>query len=208
MRWRPSFGARVVLVMVALLAALTSMIVLRQWPLLTGREIILETVPVDPRSLFRGDYVVLTYGMSSLSQAEMPLPEVSPGQTVYVPLTAPSSADEGWRAAGVMTQPPIGPILYLQGRVHTVRRHPPMPPADEEEAPSVPPSCDAEGCLVLGIKYGIESYFVPENTGTTLEVLVREGGRVSAVVAVDEKGRAAVAGLMVDGERVSREGLF
>lgn len=208
MRIRLPLGARVAVLAVAMMAALLAMIAWRQWPLVTGREIVLATEPVDPRSLFRGDYVDLTYQASTLSQADMPLPDVEEGQTVYIPLAGPTEPGGGWRAAGVMTRPPIGPILYLRGRVATVHRNPPMPAPAGEPEPRLPPSCGAEGCMVLGIDYGIESYFVPEDTGTRLEDLAREGGRLSVIVAIDRRGRAAVAGLMIDGERVSREGLF
>lgn len=34
------------------------------FPLLTGREVLLKTVPIDPRDLLRGDYVVLSYEIS------------------------------------------------------------------------------------------------------------------------------------------------
>ncbi|WP_083875882.1 GDYXXLXY domain-containing protein [Caenispirillum salinarum] len=208
MRWRLSRGARVALVAAAMMGVLVAMIAWRQWPLMTGREIVLETEPVDPRSLFRGDYVDLTYEASILTQAEMPLPDVAPGQTVYVPLAGPTEPGGGWRAAGVMTQRPIGPILYLEGRVATVHRNPPVPAPAGEPEPRLPPSCGAEGCMVMGIDYGIESYFVPEDTGGRLEALAAEGGRLGVIVAVDRRGRAAVAGLTVDGERISREGLF
>ena len=32
--------------------------------LANGREVVLDVVPVDPRSLFRGDYVILGYDIS------------------------------------------------------------------------------------------------------------------------------------------------
>ena len=42
-------------------AALGSMVWDRIQLLKNGREIVLPIVPVDPRSLFRGDYVILSY---------------------------------------------------------------------------------------------------------------------------------------------------
>ena len=38
----------------------------KQMTLLTGKEVLLKTVPVDPRDLFRGDYVVLRYDISTI----------------------------------------------------------------------------------------------------------------------------------------------
>jgi hypothetical protein len=37
-----------------------------QWTLETGVPVLLETQPIDPRSLFRGDYVRLNYTVSDL----------------------------------------------------------------------------------------------------------------------------------------------
>ena len=40
------------------------MIALRAIPLLTGQTVLVKVVPVDPRELFRGDYVQLSYDFS------------------------------------------------------------------------------------------------------------------------------------------------
>jgi len=45
---------------------LAGMLVGHAWPLLTGETIYLEVIARDPRDLFRGDYVVLTYPIESL----------------------------------------------------------------------------------------------------------------------------------------------
>lgn len=44
--------------------ALAAMILDRAHHVASGREIVLPVVPVDPRSLFRGDYVILNYEIS------------------------------------------------------------------------------------------------------------------------------------------------
>jgi len=54
--------------------------------------------------------------------------------------------------------------------------------------------------IQLNLRYGIESYFVPEGTGKALETKVREH-KIEAIVAVDASGSAALKGLVVDGER-------
>ena len=211
-----------------MLAVLVTMVVIRQWPLVSGEEVVLATQPVDPRSLLRGDYVVLGYAVSRLSEASLPLPEVTEGDIVYVPLSGPDAGGL-WHPAGVMLVPPLGPVRFLRGRVtsHWEEAPPeavsdPGPDATtpegtgaDERTPDAAASpgrrgaaCQPDRCRVIAVDYGIESYFVPENTGGDLERLVREGGRLSVAVAVDGRGRAVIAGLVVDGERVSREGLF
>lgn len=203
-----ALGLRIGFVTLVLTAALAALVVWRQMPLLTGREVVLLTQPVDPRSLFRGDYVDLTYTVSSLSDADMPLPpDLAPGQTVFVPLVA-DAGEPGWRAAGVMTREPVGPVLFLRGRVESVFTEWPGPAPENGEPPPLPDTCAPEGCRRLVVDYGIGSYFVPEGQGRRLEDLVAQGGRLSVAVAVGRGGRAAIAGLVVDGERVTREGLL
>ena len=68
------------------------------------------------------------------------------------------------------------------------------------------PACPAP-CTTLRVTYGIESYFVPEGTGRTLES-ERNKERVSVVIAVRGDGRAAIKALQLDGKTIAREGLF
>lgn len=51
------------------LMVLTTEFVSSVWPLWFGKPILLKTVPVDPRSLFRGNYVLLNYEISVLDKA-------------------------------------------------------------------------------------------------------------------------------------------
>lgn len=191
---RLPLGARIALVVGVMLAVLTGMVVLRQWPLLHGREVVLATEPVDPRSLLRGDYVILTYRASRLSTATLPLPEAAPGDTLYVALRGPDHRGL-WRPAAVTTEQPDGEAPFLRGTVTGSW-------VDFDAA------CGPEGCRILTVEYGIESYFVPENGGRDLEDLVREGGRLAVAVAIDGSGRGVIAGLVIDGQRVTREGLL
>ena len=53
------------------------------------------------------------------------------------------------------------------------------------------------------MRYGIESFFVPEGKGLELEKAVRDK-KIAARIAVDGKGRAAIKGLLVDGKAAAR----
>ena len=55
----------------------------RQVALTEGLEITLQTAPVDPRSLFQGDYAMLDYEIAALPES---LFDVPAGTTVYVVL--------------------------------------------------------------------------------------------------------------------------
>ena len=65
------------------LVFLIGFIGVREAALHTGTEVVLQTVPVDPRSLLQGDYAILDYEIADLPEY---LHQVSVGDTVYVEL--------------------------------------------------------------------------------------------------------------------------
>jgi uncharacterized membrane-anchored protein len=150
-----------------------------------GREVVLPIIPIDPRSLFRGDYVQLNYDVSRVPGR---LIEGRPrrGEAVYVALAR--GADGVWtpiKAAPVHDGGGGADGIVLKGRL--------------EHRWS-----DGHDALV---RYGIESYFVPEGKGRELEALARDK-KLAAVVAVDARGNAAIKGLMIDGRLAYEEPLF
>ena len=72
-------------VVAAQLVFLIGFIGVREAALRDGTEVVLQTVPVDPRSLLQGDYAILDYEI-----AELPgyLENRGVGDTVYVELSA------------------------------------------------------------------------------------------------------------------------
>ena len=68
-------------VVAAQLVFLIGFIGLRETALYTGAEIVLRTVPVDPRSLLQGDYAILDYEIADLPEYLQHLPV---GETVYI----------------------------------------------------------------------------------------------------------------------------
>jgi len=61
------------IIVVVLTLTLVSMVAKKQYTLNTGALVVLKTTPVDPRSLFRGDYVRLNYDINRLSVRQFPL---------------------------------------------------------------------------------------------------------------------------------------
>lgn len=154
----------------------------------SGREIVLEVIPVDPRSLFRGDYVVLGYDISRVQTTQGP---ASPRRGAVIYVTLQKTGDR-WQAIGSSTSPPanLAPDqVALKGHVEYV------------SAPTPP------GTGQANVRYGIEDFFVPEGTGRDLEKLVGEK-KLDALIAVDDDGNAAIKGLMSDGKRVYEEPLL
>jgi uncharacterized membrane-anchored protein len=178
------FGAAILLQC----ALLVLMVADRMQILRGGREITLQTRPVDPRDLLRGDYVVLGYDISQLpagALAGQPSAERNP--VVFVKL-APN-ADGVYEAVSVHAAPVAvtAPEVLIRGRVSY--------------------SCGSTSrtfCDKLTIRYGLESYFVPEGEGKKLEQ-ARNQQKLRVVAAVLPSGRAAIKRLLLDGEPVYEE---
>jgi len=97
-----------VAVLVLQIGLLLAIIVPKERTLATGEKIVLQTVPVDPRDLFRGDYVNLRYTISTLEGYL----GFAAGDRVYVGL-----AQQGdiWDAVSASHSRSDG--LYIKGRV-------------------------------------------------------------------------------------------
>ena len=70
-------------IVAAQLVFLIGFIGVREVALRTGTEVVLQTVPVDPRSLLQGDYAILDYEIARLPDW---MDRFSAGRTVYVVL--------------------------------------------------------------------------------------------------------------------------
>jgi len=87
----------------------------REYWIATGDKVVLKTMPVDPRDIFRGDYVNLTYEITNLlldSQSQKP--DFLPGQSIYVNFD--TAADGTSFAASVSKEQPASG-RFIQGRV-------------------------------------------------------------------------------------------
>lgn len=78
------------------------------YPLVIGEEIKFKVLPVDPRDIFRGNYVDLTYSFNSLNLATLPndikkTDQYRYGDRFYIEL---AKQGEFYQAAGVWQHPP------------------------------------------------------------------------------------------------------
>ena len=125
------YGLRAVIVALGLSAALGYMVWGRVQLLQTGNEIVLKTVPVDPRDLFRGHYVILRYDITSLKTKKFNTDTLfSRHQRVFVSLK--QGEDSLWHAVSVHdTRPAPAPdIVTLAG---TIKRVWPTPPKKKQK---------------------------------------------------------------------------
>ncbi|MEM6616925.1 MAG: GDYXXLXY domain-containing protein [Pseudomonadota bacterium] len=168
--WRAALG---VLVVIAFnVGILGWMIGERVLILRDGIEVTLETEPVDPRSLFRGDFVILRYPISTVSRSVIGIDvDVDDGETVYVKVDA-----EGTPSGFFLETPPVSDAPFMRGM-------------------------SGGWGAGLRVKYGIEQYFVEEGTGRALEDLTGTD-RLKVVVAVHPaSGKTMIKALEIDGER-------
>jgi uncharacterized membrane-anchored protein len=151
------------------LTVLVVMIVKPATTLVSGDTVLLRIVPVDPRDLFRGDYVILNYEFSRVPPSGIPglVTRDQPGQTVFVTLE-PEGDGRHWRAGPFSLKPPASG-KFLRGQIGSHSQ----------------------------IEFGIESFFVQEGTG--LEYEEAAGRRqLSAEVAVDDSGHAVLKRLVIE----------
>ena len=181
------FGFRIAVVIVLQTVALLGMVGMKQYTLSTGVPVVLKTQPIDPRSLFRGDYVRLNYAISQLALDRLGGDrEFRRGDSVYVVL---QPGDEYWQPVAVYHDRPAvaaGQVV-MKGRVEFLNDF-------RWLGPNQPP----EAVKSINVKYGIESYFVPEGEGRTLEH-PKPGDTVSIRVVVDRYGNAAIKAVLVNG---------
>ncbi len=188
-------SAAIAIVAAVQTAALGWMIYDRIGLIRTGKEIILPILPVDPRSLFRGDYVQLRYPISEISERLLEGPAPERNALFYVTLR--NEGEQGWRPERVTVAHP-GKVaedrIVLSARARW--GWPVRPDGASERAPRQ-----------IWVSYGIERYYVPETKGLELEKMVGEK-KLAAAIAVDARGRAAIKGLAIDGRKIYDEPLF
>ncbi len=85
------------------------MILGRTVPYIGAKTVLLQVVPIDPRDLFRGDYVTLGYDISRLSGRTY-----QPGQPVFVTLV-PDADGRHYHAGEFLTEPPASGI-FIRGK--------------------------------------------------------------------------------------------
>jgi uncharacterized membrane-anchored protein len=170
-------------------AVLAWMVVDRITLLRSGREIVLPIIPVDPRDLFRGEYVRLNYPAAQVGLKPSDGVPVKRNETLYV--TLEKASDGEWRPVEVNRT---------------------LLPQDNPDRIVLKARALWDGPIYdrwrgASVKYGIESYFVRQGEGPKLEALARDR-KLAVLVAVDKAGHAAIKGLIIDGKLQYEEPLL
>src|SRR4051812_48836100 len=188
---------RYILAALLLCGLILATVVQRAGILRNGQEARLEVVPVDPRDLFRGDYVVLTYRIGTVDMPKDLTTPFTRGQQVFVTLR-PDASNKS-RAVAISAERPVvsGTDIVISGVVSY--------PSICQLSEAGPRDCKL-GTRAIGVRYGLESYFVPQGEGKKIELTAK--GRLEVVAAVAPSGQAAIKRLLIDGSPVYDEPPF
>ena len=181
---RPALFAAAAVIQLALIAA---MVIDRASVLREGKEIMLQTRPVDPRDFLRGDYVVLSYDISAIPAGELRKHETKDRAPALFVKLLRTDGFYGAVSAHFEPVPISGNEVLIRGDIVNWRY--------------------CGNCERFSIRYGLEKFFVPEGEGRELEN-ARNERRLTIVAAVTPSGRAAIKRLLLDGKPVYDEPLF
>ncbi|MDD3852183.1 MAG: GDYXXLXY domain-containing protein [Syntrophomonadaceae bacterium] len=166
---------------------LAGMILLNQSILWCGQEVILKTEPIDPYSLFSGEYVSLRYEVSHIPLDKVQHPDLNDitraaeyytrGSRVFVQM---EKRGEEWQTVKISKKrKDMKGNLYMAARVEWITNW-------AEGRKTVIPQ--------MTVDYGIESYYTPEGTARNYERVEMRGLKVK--VAVDSWGRSKIIELI------------
>jgi uncharacterized membrane-anchored protein len=169
--------AKLLLLVIALQTTwVVATVAFQETKFLRGQMVLLEAQPVDPRDFLRGDYVTLTYNISTVPTALLQVEttnELPAGTTVFVRLGKQGQFDAVESAS-------LTPVKSERG--HPVLRG------------QIPKkwyfSGGPNGSLL--VEYGLERFYVHEGTGQL-------HGKLTVEAAVPASGRGVIKQLYVDG---------
>src|SRR3989339_1513080 len=108
-------SARLIIALTILLGIAITFVIYLSLPLLTGKIVVLETFPVDPFDILRGQYITINYKISSIPSVA----GADVGNNVYVILE--KSPDGVWRYISASLTAPSDAV-FIKGRIISINR--------------------------------------------------------------------------------------
>ena len=144
--------------------------------LIGGEEVFLKIRPVDPRDPFRGDYITFQYDISRIKGSFLNSQEkIERGDEIYIPLFKKRNY---WVIANNVSKNKPDTGIFIKGAVKDV----------------IMSNNSLKEVFVL---YGIEEYFIPENSGENVSF---NGRDAFAKVVLDKNGNAVLKDVYVNGK--------
>ncbi|MFH0892095.1 MAG: GDYXXLXY domain-containing protein [Candidatus Falkowbacteria bacterium] len=149
------------------------LILVNEYKLNAGEEVILLTRPVDPRDYLRGDYVILSYQIETDEKVTNFIKEnkLDRGDSLYVVLK--KNEENIGEVEKVLRNKPEDGQIFIKGTI-------------EEDFRTI-------------IDLGIGKYFVPEGRGREIE---RLSGNLEVMVNITSGGEAKIKGIYDKGELI------
>ena len=181
------------IIVAAQLFVLVFMIAKQELLLATGTKVLLKCEPIDPRSLFSGDYVILNYDISTIGSDITSKSNISgiyklEGKDIYVALNLRQN-DMHHHITAIsdnLDELKQNHSIIIRGRVEEII------------------SNEVEGTgggveFQLRVKYGVESYFVPQGEGKKIEDRL---SKVSIEVSISDNGDSTISKLFIENQEV------
>lgn len=144
-----------------------------------GEEVILKIRPVDPRDPFRGDYITFQYDISRIKENSFyslgSREKIKYGDKIYIPLAKKGNY---WIKNGNVIKDKPNAGIFIKGAIKDIKWKGDLP----EE---------------IFVSYGIEEYFIPENSGRDVSFSGRD---TFAKVVLDKNGNAVLKSVYVNGK--------
>lgn len=161
------------------LAILFGPIAIKKLILCCEEEVILRTIPVGSKDLFKGNSVTLSYTISHVRLTSSQANLLKKGDKVYVSLF---KFNDYWLNSIIRKEPPTRDS-FIKGEI-----------TDLIYSPTIQMPWSAS------IKYGIESYFIPEKKRSIIEGIKKKN--LFARVKIDCFGNAVIKALILDGKEI------
>ncbi len=181
-----TYAIAAVIVAICQSLAIAGMLATHNQMLTTGKEVVIQSAFVDPRSLFRGHYVIINLRPGDLTKSAIESDgPFKPRETVFVELVRQEGiywvAKKLWRSVPKATTNPVikGTMMW-------------------------DPKTDSQP---YRIRFPFDRYFAPRTRAKALEK-IQAGQKLGVVLSLQDDGTGLIKGLMVDGQLVYDESVF
>ena len=167
---------------------------------LTGKPIVLQTLPVDPYNLLQGYHLTFSYQIANLQTLEK-----LPGWETIAPQLNPQP--KAGDSSSTLDLPSTSFYVILQSPDQITQPPQPWKPvavSDRYPARLEPNQTAIQGIYQQGtVRYGLETYYIPEDQQVDLNQQLQQVGQASIQVEakVGAKGHSVPLGFWVDQER-------
>jgi uncharacterized membrane-anchored protein len=180
------FKEKFVIIVAAQILFLIVIALSRFWIINTGEMVLLKTAPMDPRDMMMGDYVNLSYEISTLPDNIVHREQMT---------RKPQSGDR----QQIKRNKAVYVVLKTQGKYHVASGAYLQKPALKPGEVLIKGRCLYDWGEATSVFYGIERFYVPEGKGVEIEQLPNQ---VDVQVKLSSGGNAVIHRVFVNGKEL------